>query len=387
MRAQLFRNSLRVVLILTFVAVQVFAQTSTTTAEGAKTSPTANAPAATATPSELGATPLAGDAAGATPLPGPDTPKPKPGDQSPAQATTPREPVHADLRYRIGAGDVLEVRVFNRPNLSRDSVRVDASGSIRMPFISTDVKASCQTEAELSRSIANAYSEYLKDPQVDVYIREYNSQPVSLTGAVQKPGGFQLQRQVRLRELLIIAGGPTTSAGQNVQVVHDPASQVCDPEPGERRLLSLSSDLLVYKLDSVMSGDPSMNPFVRPGDFINVPEANQAYVVGNVYKPSTVPLAGNLTISRAIAMAGGTLPNSKGQVRLLRLSPDQNGTREIFLSLKEVQKYTQEDVVLQAGDIVEVQISPWKQAGRVMLASFANAAAASAVYYPLTIIH
>jgi polysaccharide biosynthesis/export protein len=366
MRTHFSPNKLYVALLAVLMTVQVSAQADNATAS-----------------TEMGAKPAAAEAAAATPVAAVDTGNPAASAQA---APEPKQPVHADLRYRIGPGDVLEVRVFDRPNLSRDSIRVDASGLIRMPLIATEIKAACQTEAELSRAIAKAYLEYLKDPQVDVYIKEYNSQPVSLTGAVQKPGSFQLQRQVRLRELLIIAGGPTTSAGQNVQVVNDPAGQICEPDPDERRVLSLDPNLKIYKLDSVMSGDPSMNPFVRPGDFINVPEANQAYVVGNVYKPSPVPLAGKLTVTRAVAMAGGTLPYSKGNVRLLRLTPDQNGTREIFLNLKEMQRNVQEDVALQAGDIVEVEVSQSKSTAKLLLSSFANAVANAAVWYPLTTI-
>src|SRR5687767_9883985 len=54
-----------------------------------------------------------------------------------------------DERYRIGAGDVLDIRVFNRPQLSREAVRVDGRGMIRMPLIEEEIQALCLTEGEL----------------------------------------------------------------------------------------------------------------------------------------------------------------------------------------------------------------------------------------------
>src|SRR5215510_14801073 len=66
----------------------------------------------------------------------------------------------SDTRYRIGPGDVLEVRVARAPELSRDAVRVDQSGNIRMPMLDNDIPAACLTEAELSQSIAKLYLKY-----------------------------------------------------------------------------------------------------------------------------------------------------------------------------------------------------------------------------------
>src|SRR5207248_2884936 len=54
-------------------------------------------------------------------------------------------------RYRIGPGDLLDVRIYNRPQLSRDAVRVEGTGMIRMPLIEGDIQAACKTEGELSK--------------------------------------------------------------------------------------------------------------------------------------------------------------------------------------------------------------------------------------------
>src|ERR1700752_1737206 len=76
-----------------------------------------------------------------------------------------------DTRYRIGPGDVLEVRVARAPELSRDAVRVDQSGNIRMPMLEDDIPAACLTEAELAQNVAKAYQKYKNNPHVDVFVK------------------------------------------------------------------------------------------------------------------------------------------------------------------------------------------------------------------------
>ena len=80
-----------------------------------------------------------------------------------------------DDRYRIGPGDVLDIRIYNRPNLSRDGVRVEGNGMFRMPLIETEIQAACRTEGELAKEISTRYARFYKNLQVDVFIKEYHS--------------------------------------------------------------------------------------------------------------------------------------------------------------------------------------------------------------------
>ena len=79
-----------------------------------------------------------------------------------------------DDQYLIGVGDVLDIRIFNRPLLSRDAVRVDGRKMIRLPLIG-EVRAGCMTESALAQSISQHYLEYLKNPNVEVFIKDYQS--------------------------------------------------------------------------------------------------------------------------------------------------------------------------------------------------------------------
>ena len=264
--------------------------------------------------------------------------------------STPRTP--GSEGYRIGPGDVLEVRLYKLPELSREALRVEESGTIRMPLIEQDIQAACRTEGELAKEIATRYLPLMKNPQVDVFVKEYHSRPVAVIGAVNTPGRFQLQKRIRLLDLLTFAGGPAERAGGNIQVVHSGNYASCESSsPGSTERLGLS----VFKLNDTLAGNARSNPFVRPGDVITLLEVEQIYVLGNVMRPSNFPLRQRITLSQAIALAGGTLPDSASdRVRILRQKPDGINKEELVVNLKAISKRQAPDVVLQPNDIVEV---------------------------------
>jgi polysaccharide export outer membrane protein len=259
----------------------------------------------------------------------------------------------ADDQYWIGPGDVLDIRVFDYPQLSRDAVRVNGRGGIEMPLLEGEIRAACRTESELAKDIATRYLKYQRNPQVEVFIKEYQSQPVAVIGAVTAPGRFQLRRRVRLLELLTFAGGPADRAGRNVQVVHDAASLTCEKSTAQDT--AIGTALTSYDLSATLRGDVDSNPYVQPGDIITLPDAEQIYVIGNVVKPSAIPLKEPLTVSRAIAIAGGTLrEKTSNRVRIVRQASGSMSKTEIYVDLKAIDKHRAEDVALQANDIVDV---------------------------------
>jgi polysaccharide export outer membrane protein len=283
----------------------------------------------------------------------------------PAPHTSTPPSVGTDARYRIGPGDVLEVRILRAPELSREGVRVDQSGMIRMPMLDTDIQAACRTETELAASIAKLYLKYKREPRVEVFVKEFQSQPVAVIGAVRGPAQFKLQRPVRLSELLSFAGGPSEAAGQTVQVVHASGKSLCDKTENADE----TSGLVSYLLVDTLHGIPEANPFVRPGDLIQVPSADQVFVIGNVLRPLAIPLKEPLTVSRAIAMAGGTAPSTKkDKVKIIRQVPG-SGKQEINVDLKAIQKNQAEDVALLANDIIDVPVDGVKSVLRGLMGS------------------
>jgi polysaccharide biosynthesis/export protein len=273
----------------------------------------------------------------------------------------------ADNRYRIGPGDVLEVRVARAPELSRDAVRVDQSGNIRMPMLDLDIPAACQTEGQLAQNIAKLYKKYKNDPHVDVFVKEFQSQPVAVIGAVHGAAQFKLQRPVKLLELLSLVGGPTDAAGQTVQIVHAGGGPLCS-QGGETTDASDASAFVTYNLSDTLHGSPEANPFVQPGDIVSVPQADQVFVLGNVLKPSAIAMKEPLTVSKAIAIAGGTAPSTKkDKVRIIRQLPGSTVKKEITVDLTAIEKNKAEDIALLPNDVIDVPISGTKSILRSLL--------------------
>src|SRR5256714_5154571 len=262
-----------------------------------------------------------------------------------------------DDRYRIGPGDVLDIRIYNRPQLSREAVRVEGNGMIRMPLIESEIQAACLTEGELAKEIATRYAKYYCNLQVDVFIREYHSRQVAVIGAVNEQSRFELQRRVRLLELLTYAKGPSPRAGQTINIVHSTTPSPCKQIDESDTAAAFSS----YKLSDVLQGDPKANPYLETGDIVTLPEADQVYIVGNVFMPLTIPLREPITLTRAIAMAGGLKQDTrKDKIRVLRQEPGSTVRKEITVDLYAIEKKRSEDLALAPNDIIEVPTSAGK---------------------------
>jgi polysaccharide export outer membrane protein len=278
-----------------------------------------------------------------------------------------------DDNYRIGAGDMLDVRVFQQPDLS-SAARVSSQGTIRLPFVG-DVQAACLTEGELAKVIAEKYRKYINNPQVDVFIKEYQSQPVAVIGAVDKPARFQLQRRVKLLELLTFAGGPTKDAGYAVHVIHGGNRNLCamDQNGGVAAAESAVEGISFssYKLSELLSGGAAANVYVSPGDVVSVPEADQIFVTGMVIKPGSVRMVAGTTLTQAIAMAGGLMPEAGKKVRLLRKKPGSTVVEEKVYNIDDIQKKKTEDVTLEASDVVDVSNSTGKSVAQSLLRQIA----------------
>ena len=281
-------------------------------------------------------------------------------------------------RYRIGPGDVLDVRIYNRPQLSRDAVRVEGNGMIRMPLIEGEIKAACVTEGELAKEIATRYAKYYRNLQVDIFVKEYHSRQVAIIGAVNEQGRFQLQRRIRLLELLTYAKGPSARAGQTINVVHSTAPTLCKAA-NDDEIAAFSS----YKLGDTLQGFPNANPYLEAGDVVTIPDADQVYVVGNVVMPLTIPLKEPITVSRAIAMAGGTRQDTKkDKIRIVRQEPGALSKKEMIVDLSAIEKRQAEDVQLLPNDIVDVPTS----AGRSLLRSLIGGGTQSLTQLPVRVV-
>jgi polysaccharide export outer membrane protein len=279
-------------------------------------------------------------------------------------------------RYRIGAGDVLDVRIYNRPQLSREAVRVEGNGMIRMPLIDGEIQAACKTEGELAKEISTRYARYYRNLPVDVFIKEYHAREVALIGAVNEQGRYQMQRRIRLLELLTFAKGPSDKAGENINIVRGPRQDIC--LAGSQ---TVEGGFITLKLNDTLRGDERANPYVEAGDIVTIPEAEQVYVVGNVYSPKSLPLKEPITVSRAIAMAGGPLRDSKTD-RIHIVRQVATGKSEMYVNLGAIARKKEADLLLQPNDIVEVPEST----GKSLIRSLMGAVAPSVSQVPIRVI-
>jgi polysaccharide export outer membrane protein len=255
-------------------------------------------------------------------------------------------------KYRIGFQDTVAIEVFRHPELSL-TVNVSPDGTIRMPRIDNPIVAVCKTERELGDTITNYYKSYLKNPFVTARAVEQRSQPFAVVGAVQKPGSFYLNRKIRLLELLAFAGGPNVEfAGSKIQIARVGNINGC-AEPTEEEKAEETFEFIGYNLNDVLQG--KVNPLMQPGDIVSILIAEEAYVVGNVNKPTKVTLNEPKTLTQALAIAGGIDKTANtGKVVIQRHDPGSGIKKELVFNLKDIREQKIPDPQLQANDIVQV---------------------------------
>jgi len=252
------------------------------------------------------------------------------------------EPGRAD--YQIGRQDLLDISVFGVDELDQ-TVRVADDGSISMPLLGRLVVAGL-TKSELEGLIARLLGEtYINDPQVTVFIKEYESRMVAVSGAVKKPGTYEMLGEKTLLEMISMAGGLDTDLGREIIIFRR-------VENGATERIAVDLEQLVY------AADPALNHVVEPGDIIYVPNVEKVriFVSGAVKNPDLyeVPKDEPVTVLKAITIAGGTTDRAAlKRVQILRTDPDGNRVT-LLVNLRQVKKGAAEDPILQKDDIVLV---------------------------------
>lgn len=231
-------------------------------------------------------------------------------------------------QYRIGPGDTLSVQVFGEPTLS-GQFPVDDAGQLDFPLVgSVPVKGLNTGEAgDLLRS--RLMPGYLLDPNITVAVADYHSQPVQVLGAVGRPGVYYLHGPTTVLQILGEAGGVSRDGVDEVKISH-----------GDDQGLLVPFDQLRATGDSAIR--------VVAGDVVTVPQS-LVTVMGQVGKPGEILFREGLTISQAIAAAGGASPSANlGRVYVLR------GEQRIRVSLRKILSGKAIDVPVQVGDRIFV---------------------------------
>lgn len=265
---------------------------------------------------------------------------------------------------QISAGDLLEVAVFDTPELS-GKLRVDEHGNIALP-VAGDFSVAGFTAAEASRAIEAKFlsSDILKNPHVSIAILEYATQGVTILGEVKSPGVYPLLGVHNLLDLISSAGGMTSNAGKAVTITHR-------GEPSRPTMV---------KMDSKSGSTDAFDIDVRPGDTIMVSRMGVVYVLGEVGRPGGFMLenSNRLTVLQAVALAQGTTRTaSLNGAKLLRNTDD--GREELTIPLQKILANKAPDQALDDGDILFVPSSAAKTTLRT-LETILPAAAGAAIY-------
>lgn len=250
----------------------------------------------------------------------------------------------ATIEYRIGPQDLLEISVFGLDELNR-RVRVSEEGKITLPLLG-EVEVEGLTKAELERRLSQLLEkEYMRNPQVTVFILEYRSKRISVLGAVGSPGPYELIGSQTLLEIISQAGGFTSEAGDEIIVMR----QLNDGEP---KTIKISIE------DLILKGDATLNIPLQPDDIINVPidRLVTVYVFGQVRSPGALAVRKSSipTIVQAIAQAGGFSERAaKGRVLIKRIDKDGREVK-IKVNVKAIMKGKKKDIQLKENDVIFV---------------------------------
>jgi polysaccharide export outer membrane protein len=312
--------------------------------------------------------------------------------------------------YRIGPQDLLDINVFEAPELNR-TVRVSENGEVSLPLLG-GIHVVRLTARDLENTLAAKLREFLKDPHVSVMVTAIESHPVSVIGEVNKPGVFQVRGSKTLLEMLSMAQGLAPDAGDEVLVMRnagynrgqdgsvqtsqagsaETGSENGDgnkggtrPESGNAGALQQGDTLAINLRHLLNSRDPGFNVPIYAGDIVKVTRAGIVYVVGAVRKPGGFTVKGNeqMSLLKAIALAEGlSSTSSKGHTRIIRTDEGSGKRSEIPVELGKILDGKAPDMNLQAADIVFVPNSTGKTVLFRSTDAIVNTASGVAIFHP-----
>jgi polysaccharide export outer membrane protein len=285
--------------------------------------------------------------------------------------------------FAIGPGDVLQIQVPAVKELEDREVRVDGKGDIDLPLLGT-MHVAGLSERELNSLLVSKLSDYVYNPEAEIFAKSYNNRQVAVTGEVRSPADYTLNGPLdTIRDLIQRAGGMTAQASPEIVLTpaeegilpatakanYSAASYNSSSAASNKNTLELNEDNpnLGQPLIIDLSRDSHQSRYldlpVRPGDTIFVPAAGTVSMVGWVYKAQTIPITYKLSVLGAIAASGGTMwAADQHKVRIVRRQSD--GQRAIMtVDIASIQAGKSGDVPLQDGDIIDVPYSAYKIPG------------------------
>lgn len=250
--------------------------------------------------------------------------------------------------YRIGSGDLLEIKVFELDQLNQ-IVRVSEDGAITIPLIGRVLVEGLTQDEIVFKITALLREKYVKDPQVTIFIKEYKSNQVAVIGAIKDPGSYELVGRKNLLQIISMAGGFTENAMDTIHVLRQ--------KDGDTQTIAI--DLR----DLVVNGNQKLNIAIEPNDVVNIPIDREirVFVMGRVNKPGAVKfkLSEKATLLKAIADAGGLAEGAKKSNIIITRKDKSGQERKMSVNIKDILKGKKKDVELEEGDVIYVPESFW----------------------------
>jgi len=266
--------------------------------------------------------------------------EPSASAQTPTASATPA-PAEGD--YEVGAGDVLEINVFGNDDLSRVPT-IQTNGAISFPLLG-EVQVAGLTVAEVKRKITNLLEkDYLKNPQVEVKVKDYESQFVSVVGEVNSPGRKPIRGRMRLLDALLESGGFKATSSGEVLITRSDGSF----EDGKQSItVRISASATIQ--DRI-----NLELKLKNGDIITALPKAFVTVDGEVNRPGRYAIEADLTVTGAISLAGGLTRFGSGDVKVRRTEAESGKVSIIEVDIKAVRNGKKPDVPLVPNDVVSV---------------------------------
>jgi protein involved in polysaccharide export with SLBB domain len=260
-----------------------------------------------------------------------DSANASPASVSPAPASAPLTSV-----YRIGAGDVLDIRTLNDSTPRQSTLfTIGAGGVLDHPLLKDPLTVAGMTTDELAAQLVAEFRHrgVYERPQVRVSVREYASHAVLVSGLAGDPGTKILRREAIPLYVVIAEAQPKPEAGRAVIISHSTGKVV-------------SVDLNdAAALNTLVQAGDVVNLTVRPPEFF--------YIGGEISSPGQKDFHGGMTLTQAVLASGGVTATAGERIKVSRAGADGRLVSAEY-SLREIEGGVVPDPVLQAGDRVEV---------------------------------
>lgn len=250
----------------------------------------------------------------------------------------------------IHVGDVIEIDQIGGTEFDWRGVvladgRLDGFETYGDPLI-----ARCKTESELEREVEASFSKILREPKFKVMILDRSGRPfATIDGAVRSPSRLSIRRDVRIREVIALAGGLLDTVAGDI-VIGRQSSLSCSADESGTGFAQVR-----VRLADLINGDEKANLIILPGDAVLVTKASVIYVIGGVRDPGPVYVRDSENVNSVIEKAGGFAKDAKrGEITLIRRSG--NTSRVFQCGTGEVPECDINTTALQAFDIIDVAV-------------------------------